>query len=71
MGKISFESVKQKMYRLSEANSCHKLSCLDMWLQVSFIEPDYKCIVGAVNKGIMRENELHAWNRKALGHLTS
>ena len=45
MWKVSFEFLKWKIYRLSEADSCHKLGCLDIWFR-SLIKSDYKCICG-------------------------
>ena len=68
MWKVLFESFKQKIYHLPEVDLCQKLGCLDIWFQISFIKFDRKCIVGAVSKVMMRENELHTRNRKALGH---
>ena len=42
MWKVSFESLKQKMYRLSEDDSCHKLGYLDIWFQISILKPDFR-----------------------------
>lgn len=60
MWKVLFKSLKQKMYHLSEADSCHELGRLDTWfLQNLTLSP----FVDAVNK-VMRDNGLHTCIQK-------
>ena len=70
MWKVLFESLKQKMYHLSEACSCHVLGCLVIRVQIYFTKPDSKYICGCCQQSY-HDSGLHTWNGKALRYLPS